>query len=514
MNLVSTPLQRWLLDRFLVSHRLEYLLVNQDLVITEISAGVQHFADSPDDVAQGKDARLGFPELVGAEEKLRAVVVGQEIGFDLKGIARCSEKSAPLYLDLHVIKLVKEELDNHLMLFFEDVTEKMVLEQNLVQSVNETNLLMSALTTSKTYIDRIITSMADALFVTTPSGTIKTINRAAQELLGYSEAELLKQPISIISDESLFFSQASQQLSFAQGEFSQDVEVVCRTKGGETVYVSFSCSAVQTEVEGIQNFVYIGRDITERKQAEEKIKQLNADLQRRTLELEVANKELETFSYSVSHDLRTPLSHLQGFTQLLIADYADQLDADAQSYLQSIYKACRRMAQLINDLLRLAQMTHRELNLDEVDLSTMAEVIAYNLQRNQPERPVEWLIAPDVLALADPQLLKIVLENLLGNAWKYTQKKSQARIEFGVTEQELNSESSTVYFVRDNGAGFNMSHAQKLFTAFQRLHTDTDFEGTGVGLTTVQRIIHRHRGQIWAEATVEQGATFYFTLSP
>jgi hypothetical protein len=226
--------------------------------------------------------------------------------------------------------------------------------------------------------------------------------------------------------------------------------------------------------------------------------------------LEAANKELETFSYSVSHDLRAPLRSIDGFSQALLEDYADQLDEEGKDNLQRVRAATQRMGELIDDMLNLSRVARKEICVETVDLSAMAQTIAAELRRSQPERQVELVIADGMVADGDSGLLKSALENLIGNAWKFTGKRSEAKIEFGITRRDGN----TAYFVRDNGAGFDTAYADKLFGAFQRLHGHNEFSGTGVGLATVQRIIHRHGGQVWAEGEVDKGATFYFTLNP
>jgi signal transduction histidine kinase len=232
-------------------------------------------------------------------------------------------------------------------------------------------------------------------------------------------------------------------------------------------------------------------------------------LHQRTGQLESTNKELEAFSYSVSHDLRAPLRSIDGFSLALLEDYGDRLDANAQDYLQRVRAATQRMGQLIDDLLSLARVTRSELHHEYVNLSALTATIVGELQRAHPDRQVEVIIAPGLVAHADARLLHVVLENLLGNAWKFTAKRPCATIEFGAVP----CDGQVAYFVRDNGAGFDMAYAGKLFGAFQRLHAMTEFSGTGIGLATVQRIIHRHGGRVWAEAALEQGATFYFTVS-
>jgi signal transduction histidine kinase len=255
-------------------------------------------------------------------------------------------------------------------------------------------------------------------------------------------------------------------------------------------------------------------EIARHKVARDEIAALNLNLERRVTErtaaLEASNKELESFSYSVSHDLRAPLRGIDGFASFLQIDYADKLDEQDKSYLQRVRAATRRMGHLIDDLLKLSRTARSEINPRRVNLSDLAETIAKDLQRTGPGRHATFSIAPDMIVDADPALLQVALENLLGNAWKFTGKRAEARIEVGST---ATNGQAIAYFVRDNGAGFDMKYADKLFGAFQRLHAMTDFDGSGVGLANVQRIIARHGGKIWAEAAPEQGATFYFTLS-
>jgi len=255
-------------------------------------------------------------------------------------------------------------------------------------------------------------------------------------------------------------------------------------------------------------YIAIRTDITGRKQAAERIEQLNADLQNRAGELEATNQELAAFSYSVSHDLRSPLRGIDGFSQALEEDYADKFDDTGRSHLARVRAAAQRMSGLIDDLLKLSKITRAELRRQPVDLSALARTVAAELHRREPARQVQWAIADGLAAEGDPSLLRVALDNLLGNAWKFAGKRPDARIEFGRGQRD----GQTAFFVRDNGAGFDMAHAKKLFGAFQRLHTRAEFEGTGIGLATVQRIVHRHGGRVWAEGEVERGATFYFTL--
>ncbi|BAY24832.1 GAF sensor signal transduction histidine kinase [Calothrix sp. NIES-2100] len=250
-------------------------------------------------------------------------------------------------------------------------------------------------------------------------------------------------------------------------------------------------------------------EVLERQQAEQAVISLNQGLQRAIIELQAVNKELEAFSYSVSHDLRAPLRSIDGFSQALLEDYQDQLDDMGQNYLRRIRSATQRMGQLIDDLLNLSRLMRSDIQLEPVDLSLLAREICTDLQEAHPGRQVECIIQPGLTAQGDSRLLHMLLTNLLDNAWKFTSKHNQAKIEFGAISQDS---GIPIYFIRDDGAGFNMAYANKLFGPFQRLHRVDEFPGNGIGLAIVQRIVHRHGGRVWAEGVVEQGATFYFTL--
>ena len=248
-------------------------------------------------------------------------------------------------------------------------------------------------------------------------------------------------------------------------------------------------------------FAVIFSDVTERKRAEE-------DLQRYARELENANKELESFSYSVSHDLRAPLRRLDGFSDALLEDYSQKLDEQGKKWLQNIRSSSQHMARLIDDILGLSRVIRTELNITRVNLSEMAHSEAFRLQASEPARKVEFVIEPGLEAEADRDLLELVIQNLLGNAFKFTSKVRSALIEFGFVRQN----GAEAFFVRDNGAGFDMKYVEKLFKPFQRLHRDNEYPGTGIGLATVERIVQRHGGKVWAEGKLNRGATFYFTI--
>ncbi len=340
-----------------------------------------------------------------------------------------------------------------------------------------------------------------------------SVNRAFVELLGYSEEELrVVKWQDITHPDDVQRSQEAIQ-SLIQGEVPQArFEKRYVHKNGSIVWTEVTTALQRDQGQRPLYFLTTISDITSRKRAEVDLLQLNETLEKRvaqrTVLLEAANKELEAFSYSVSHDLRAPLRGIDGWSLALLEDYQDKLDEQGRLYLNRVRSETQRMGMLIDHLLNLSRLSHSEMHVGQVDLSALAQRVVERLQDSQPERSAEVIIAPGIKAQGDRPLIEAALTNLLENAWKFTSKKAITRIEFGKLEEE----GSTAFFVRDNGAGFNLGSAQKLFSPFQRLHSKSDFPGTGVGLATVRRIIQRHGGRIWAETAVDQGATFYFTL--
>ncbi len=364
-------------------------------------------------------------------------------------------------------------------------------------------------------------------------GTILAANHAARALVGRSRAELVGKPIQSLSTTPadrlrayLANCLSTSQRVFGAIDFHRNGEQTrTRCEGARLptddpaapAHIFLRCIPRESESRfGVlsRKIQQLNREIAERRQAEALIQKLNAELEERvehrTRELQHANRELESFAYSVSHDLRAPLRSIAGFSQALEEDYAVHLDDGARDYLERIQQAAQRMGKLIDDLLKLSRIGRAELERREVDLSALADAIAKRLHETDgADRRVEVVIQSGLQANGDPRLLEIALENLFSNAWKFSRREPAARIEFGVLPDRPG-----LFFVRDNGVGFDMNYADKLFGTFQRLHHMSEFEGTGIGLATVKRILQRHGGNIYAESSPGEGATFYFTLAP
>jgi PAS domain S-box-containing protein len=340
----------------------------------------------------------------------------------------------------------------------------------------------------------------EAIIGKTLEGVITSWNRGAEAIFGYSAAEIVGSPISVLVPPDRALEETVILDHLAKGVVER-FDTVRQRKDGALIDVSVTISPVRDSQGRVVGISKVARDITERRRAEEA-------LARAKDVAEDATRELEAFSYSVAHDLRAPLRGMNGFAQVLLESHGDKLDAEGRDYLEEILLNSRKMAALIDSLLALSKVTRSELKRESVDLSAICRATAVQLRAADPQRSVEMVFPDQLGTYADPILAQALMDNLLGNAWKFTSKVPAARIELGM----IDDHGAPAFFVRDNGAGFDMAFAQKLFAPFQRLHTVSEFPGTGIGLATVQRIARRHGGRTWAEGAVDAGATFYFTL--
>jgi PAS domain S-box-containing protein len=358
----------------------------------------------------------------------------------------------------------------------------------------------------------IVESADDSIISKDLEGIITSWNEGAEIDYGYKQEEVIGKSMSLLMPPYHTDEHKEILEKIRHGEKIKHYETKRRRKDGQLIDVSLTVSPIKNTSGEIIGASTIARNITERKKAEREIRVLNEELEQRVLQrtaqLNEVNKELEKFSYSVSHDLRAPLRGIDGWSLALLEDYGDKLDDQARTYIERVRNETQLMGMLINDLLNLSRITRIEPQLMPLDLTAMAQSLADRLQEEKQERRIEFIIQPDLRAHGDNHLINIALTNLFDNAVKFTGKRSPARIEFG----EAEIDGGKAFFVRDNGAGFDMANADKLFGTFQRLHKASEFSGTGIGLVTVQRIINRHGGRIWAEAKPNEGATFYFTL--
>jgi len=374
-----------------------------------------------------------------------------------------------------------------------DITERKQMEKALRESEEKFSKAFHASPNRM-----IIISLKDRKIIEVNENYTLSTGYSREEIIGHKVAELNSWVDAAQHEKILEMLEKNGRV--------RSEEVLLRRKSGEIYPALVSIELINIGSEPCMLTESI--DITRLKQTEDKLKQAMANLEQSSARLAATNKELESFSYSVSHDLRSPLRSIDGFSQALLEDYRDRLDEHGQEYLNRLRNASQKMGELIDGLVKLSRLTRSEMHQEKVDLSALAEEIATRLQETQPERRAKFIIGSGLTANGDPQMLRALLENLLGNAWKFTSKIPRAEIEFGISH---NGDKNT-FFVKDNGAGFDMTYTNKLFGAFQRLHDTTEFPGTGIGLATVQRIINRHSGNIRAEGAVGKGATFYFTL--
>jgi len=357
----------------------------------------------------------------------------------------------------------------------------------------------------------LVENQSDLVVKVDLDGNFLFVSPSYCEVFGKSEKELQGKKFMPLVHEDDRVATAKAMEDLYKPPYRAYMEQRAMTNDGWK-WLAWQDNAVLDADGNVIEIIGVGRDITDRKMVEDEIHKLNEDLEervlRRTSQLEFANRELETFSYSVSHDLRAPLRAIDGFSHALLEDYGDKLDSTGQDYLGKVRKAAQRMGILIDDILDLAKISRHTPEVRETNLSLLAREVIDTLREADPDRNIEINISPDMTTDCDPTLMEVVLQNLLENAWKFTRDQEDAKIEFSSTSMDGNQ----VYFVRDNGAGFDMEYTDKLFVAFQRLHTDREYQGTGIGLSIVQRIINRHEGRIWAEAKEGKGATFYFTL--
>jgi PAS domain S-box-containing protein len=441
--------------------------------------------------AKALSAELGTPITPGFEALVFKASRGIEDIYELTYIRKDGSRF-PAVVSVTALRDDEGVIIGYLLIGTDNTARK--------QAEEERKQLDQRLRDQQFYTRSLFESNIDALMTTDPRGIITDVNKQMEALTGCTRDELIGAPFkNYFTDPER--AEAGINLVLSEKKVT-NYELTARTRDGRETVVSYNAATFYDRERRLQGVFAAARDVTERNRLEEQVR-------RRTVEVEAANKELEAFSYSVSHDLRSPLRSIDGFSQAFLEDYGLLVPPEGREDLERVRHATQRMGQLIDDMLLLSRVTRREMHLEKTDMSALAAEVAGDLVRENSQRDVQLSIEPGMTTTGDPQLLRIVLVNLLGNAWKLTSKREHAHVSVGTVQDP---EHGPAFFVRDDGAGFDLQYKEKLFVAFQRLHGQDEFPGTGIGLATIQRAVRRHGGDVWAEGEVDRGATFYFTI--
>lgn len=477
------------------------------LYMADQKVGKVHYGLDISVFVSSKDSILQQGFLIAAIEILLTILLLSLLGFYL---------TRHLYELMAGIRSVTQgQYDKDISIASEDEVGQLAAGYNMMtQAVRDR---IDALMDEKQRLQITLESIADAVITTNRSGEVDYINPVAEALTGWSNKDAVGMPLSSVykihdADTEKVIENPVADCLHNNTVRHSGANAMLTTRDGARLAIEDTAAPLRDHTKATIGAILVFRDISERITRNKELMQHRYNLEklvsRRTQELEIINKELESFSYSVSHDLRAPLRSIDGFSRALEEDCADQVNDLGKDYLQRIRNSVQRMGALIDDLLMLSRTTRREFTPLMINISEMAEKIVHQMRISDPGREVELAIQAGIEIYADPGLIETVLENLLGNAWKYTSKQKNARIEMGQSLQQ----GEQVIYVKDNGVGFDMRYTGKLFGAFQRLHSSDEFPGTGIGLATVKRIINRHGGRIWVEAAVNEGAAFYFAV--
>ena len=470
-----------------------FCLIDKDWRFTFFNGQAERMLQRRREEVLGKTLWQEFPESMGTRLERECRLARQE-----QRTTRFEAFYPPLRLCIHFHVYPTQ---NGLAIYFQDITQRRAEQAQL-------RLLQTA-------VSRVndIVIITEALALEQDGPRIVFVNDAFERQTGYTRAEALGHTSRLLWGPNTDRSELDRiRAAMARWEAVRAEIVIC-TKDGTERWLEIDIAPMADKHGKFTHWVAVERDITERRQHQQEILSLNTHLEARvllrTFELERANRELESFAYSVSHDLRSPLSSIHAFSQLVVKTDGDQVSAKGRHYLERIGAGVKHMGDLIEGLLTLAHVSRKQIDSEPVDLSAIARRIGHGLQEREPERQAVLHIQDGLIAQGDARLLSLVYQNLLDNAWKFTSRQPVARIDAG---SETGPDGNTVFFVRDNGAGFDMAFAPKLFGTFERLHSPLEFSGTGIGLATVKRIVERHGGRVWADSTPDAGATFYFTL--
>ncbi|MDJ0690624.1 MAG: PAS domain-containing sensor histidine kinase [Xenococcaceae cyanobacterium MO_188.B32] len=487
------------MKQLLIIDKREYLILNRDLTIAQISALATKYAEFPDRVVVGQDIRLSFPEFIGLEDTLIGLLQQEQGNFILQGITRHKEQNSLLYFDIDI-----KNIDNNLIVFFEDVTELMTLKQSLLQQVNEAEILLSSLKRFEECTNKIIASMGDILIIVTHLGKIERINKAARKLFGYSHSELLDRPISRLITSQDFDHQQLYNSYQESNKSVQKVELTCQNKNGEAIEIEFNFSIVPTEIKGLFKCIYLGRNITERKRIELEM--------RKALEREKELRQLKSsFVSMASHEFRNPLSSIMICTDLLLHRDRDISEEEYNLYLNLIKSSANNMQYLLEDILVLSktESANSAFNPDWLDLEKFCQQIIKELKIIYQDRQINFNGVNFPLQIyGDKKLIRHILTNLLSNAIKYSpvEETVDLKLTYSEAEQLITLE------VRDRGIGISAEVQKHLFESFYRGNNVGDIPGTGLGLSIVKKAIDLHGGTITVESEIGIGTIMTVTL--
>ncbi len=470
-----------------------FFLVDKDWTLTYLNGPAERMLKQRREDLLGQNLWQAFPEAAGTrvERKFHLAVKEQRT-------SRFEVFYQPLdtWFDVHAYPT-----EAGLAVYFQDITQRRAEQAQL-------RLLETAVSRLN---DIVVIMEAEPFDESGPR--IVFVNDAFERYTGYSREEAIGSTPGLVWAPKTHRGELDRIRAAMKNWQAVRAEIVIHTKAGQELWLEIDIAPIAGESGRFTHWVAVERDITERRQQQQEILSLNSELEERVLlrtgQLAAANKELESFAHSVSHDLRSPLNTIHGFSQLLMKGDGNNVSEKGKHYLDRIGVGVKQMGDLIEGLLTLAHLSREQIKSEHVDLSAIARRIGQDCREREPQRQVQVQIQDGLSAQGDPRLLSAVLQNLLGNAWKFTARQPLARIDVG---SELDADGATIFFVKDNGAGFDMAFAHKLFGTFERLHSPGDFPGTGIGLATVKRVIERHRGRVWAESRPNEGAAFYFTV--
>jgi len=476
----------------------EYVLLDSNLNIVQASSDIQKYADCSETIVLGQDIRQGFPEITGLEATCEAILSGEQKNFVLGGIARNKDQDTAVYFDLH-IKSINEQL----LVLLEDVTELMLLRQSFLQRVNEAEIALDKLKRFEYCTNKIVASMGDVLFITTPLGIIERINKSTTELFGYKKSELIGKAIDLIIRDDIFnHLQIYNSLLVAKDSVSK-IEVIVKNKQHQEIQIEFNCFVVPTEIEGFLNCVYIGRDITARKQAESEI--------RKSLKKEKELRQLKSgFISMASHEFRNPLSSILLCTEILANNENLELP-ERKFYLQSIRDAALTMNSLLEDVLILskAEADKQKLNLTPIDLESFCTQIIQELESIYLDKTIKLdyslKLSPVYL---DQKVLRQILSNLLSNALKYSAKAQTVDLKISSSDDQ----TAMIIAVCDRGLGIPSKSQKHLFESFYRASNVGNISGTGLGLSIVKKAVDLSKGKIIIDSQINQGTNIFVTL--